>query len=102
MFANNGSLYLYSVLATNSDDSDDEHDDRVDPESLDVKHLKFAQGGHLTTLRGDVEEKLPQAVKLDRIRERTELLEACVRPEHVRRMCRRAGISMYPVNSHEC
>ena len=98
MFANNGSLYLSSVLAMNSDDSDDEHDDRVDPESLDVKHLKFAQGGHLTTLRGDVEEKLPQAVKLDRIRERTELLEACVRPEHVRRMCRRAGISMYQTN----
>ena len=42
MFANNGSLFLYSVLATNPDDSDDEHDDRVDPESLDVKHFVCA------------------------------------------------------------
>ena len=63
MFANNGSPYLYSALATNSNDSDDEHDDRVDPEPLHVKHLKFPQGWRLVTLRGDVEEKLPQAVK---------------------------------------
>ena len=41
------------------------------------------------------EEELPQATKVDRVRERTRLLDACVLPEQVRRMCRRAGVSMH-------
>ena len=75
--------------------SDHDHDDRVDPESLDNKHWKSAQGGFLTTLHGNVEEKLPQAIKLERLRERTKLLQSCVLPDTVRRMCRRAGVSMH-------
>ena len=76
-------------------DLDDDDDDRVDPESLDNKHWKSAQGGYLTTLHGEVEEKLSQARKLERLRARTKLLDETVLPEQVRRMCRRAGVSMY-------
>ena len=61
--------------------------------------MEFAQGEVLTTLHGDVEEHLPHAIKLERVRERTALLRACVLPEGVRRLCRRAGVSMYQVSA---
>ena len=51
--------------ATNADDDDD---NKVDPESLDKRHRKNASGGNLVTLHGDVEEELPQATELDRVR----------------------------------
>ena len=75
--------------------SDGDRWDRVDPESLDNEQWKSAQGGFLTTQRGYVEELLPQAIKLARVRERTEVLDACVLPYQVQRLCRRAGISAY-------
>lgn len=68
--------------------SDGDRWDRVDTESLDNEQWKSAQGGFLTTQHGDVEELLPQAIKLARVR------------EPVRRMCRRAGISMYQTNEN--
>ena len=81
--------------------ADDEDDYKVDPDSLDRRHRKNASGGNLTTLRGYVEEDLPDATKLERVRERTRLLDACVLPEQVRRMCRRAGVSMLQTTAPE-
>ena len=78
--------------------SDGDRWDRVDPESLDNEQWKSTQGGFLTTQHGYVEELLPQAIKLARVRERTEVLDACVVPELVRRLCRRAGVSMHQTN----
>ena len=66
--------------------SDGDRWDRVDPESLDNEQWKSAQGGFLTTQHGYVEESLPRAIKLARMRERTEVLDACVMPELVRRL----------------
>ena len=84
--------------------ADDEDNYGVDPDSLDRRYRKNAFGGNLTTLRGYAEEDLPDATKLERVRERTRLLDACVLPEQVRRMCRRAGVSMHqttaPENEH--
>ena len=78
--------------------SDGDRWDCVDPESLDNEQWKSAQGGFLTTLHGDVEDLLPQAIKLARVRERTKVLDTCVLPEQVRRLCRRAGISAHQTN----
>ena len=75
--------------------SDGDRWDRVDPESLDKEQWKSAQGGFLTTQHGYVEELLPEEIKLARMRERTEVLNACVLPYQVQRLCRRAGISAY-------
>ena len=86
------------VFPMQAHDSDADHHDRVDQESLDNAHWKSAQGGFLTTLHGDVEERLPQAIKFTRVRERTKLLDACVLPEQVRRLCRRAGVSRHQTN----
>ena len=44
--------------------SDCDQGGRVDPESLDENFLKFAQGEVLTTLHGDVDEHLPNAIEL--------------------------------------
>ena len=81
--------------------SDGDRWDRVDTESLDNEQWKSAQGGFLTTQHGDVEELLPQAIKLARVRERTKVLDACVLPEQVRRLCRRAGISAHQTNMRQ-
>ena len=81
--------------------SDGDRWDRVDPESLDNEQWKSAQGGFLTTQHGYVEELLPQAIKLARMRERTEVLNACVLPYQVQRLCRRAGISAYQKNTRQ-
>ena len=51
--------------------SDGDRWERVDPESLDNEQWKSAQGGFLTTQHGYVEELLPQAIKLARMREYT-------------------------------
>ena len=58
----------------------------------------LASQGHCE--HGYVEELLPQAIKLARVRERTEVLDACVIPEQVRRLCRRAGVSMHQTNDN--
>ena len=76
------------------------HNDRIDPESLDNNHWESAQGGFLTTFHGDLEDKLPQTIKLERMHTRTKSLDSCVLREPVRRMCRRAGISMYQTNEN--
>ena len=44
---------------------------------------------------------LPQAIKLARMRERTEVLNACVLPYQVQRLCRRAGISAHQKNTRQ-
>ena len=44
--------------------SDCDQGGRVDPESLDENFVKFAQGEVLTTLHGDVDEHLPNAIEL--------------------------------------
>ena len=67
--------------------SDGDRWDRVDPESLDNEQWKSAQGGFLTTQHGYVEELLPQAIKLARMRGRTEVLNACVLPYQVQKKC---------------
>ena len=81
--------------------SDGDRWDRVDPESLDNEQWKSAEGGFLTTQHGYVEELLPQAIKLARMRERTEVLNACVLPYQVQKLCRRAGISAYQRNMRQ-
>ena len=73
------------------------HNDRIDPESLDNNHWESAQGGFLTTFHGDVEDKLPQTIKLERMHTRTKLLDSCVSREPVRRMRRRLSIVRKPV-----
>ena len=73
----------------------DDAEDVASQEALDAQFWKAAQGGDLTTIEGEVEGKLPQARKVERVRERTRLLGEVLRPELVRRLCRRAGVSMY-------
>jgi len=91
--------------AARDDDDDDDDDDDGDSESLvlqetlDDQTVLKSEGGDLVTFKGEVESQLPQARKQERIVERSRLLGEVLRPESVRRLCRRAGVQMYATKS---
>ena len=64
-------------------------------ETLDDQTVLRSEGDDLMTFSGEIESKLPQTRKQERIVERSRLLADVLRPESVRRLCRRAGIQMY-------
>jgi histone H3/H4 len=72
---------------------------KTQAEILDDNHASFALGGEMVPLNSDSESKLSQTRRAERIRARSELLARVLRPEPVRRMVRRAGISSYATSS---
>ena len=69
-------------------------------DTLDDDHRRSAQGGHLRTFHGEVESDLSQARRRESIQARSEMLAQVLRPEPVRRMVRRAGITSYSTTAH--
>ena len=77
---------------------------KTQAELLDDNHANVALGGELVPLYSESESTLSQTRRAERIRARSELLARVLRPEPVRRMVRKAGITSYatssPANEH--
>ena len=82
-------------------DDDDDPESLVSQETLDDQIVLNSEGGELVTFEGEVESQLPQTRKQERIVERSRLLGEVLRPESVRRLCRRAGVQMYATKATE-
>ena len=68
-------------------------------ETLDDMHAEAALGAPLTPFHGESEASLSNARRTERIRERSEALAGVIRPEPVRRMTRKAGITSYATSA---
>ena len=72
---------------------------KTQAEILDDNHAIWALGTELLPLHGESESKLSHTRRAERIRARSELLRSVLKPESVRRMVRKAGISSYATSS---
>ena len=64
-----------------------------------LKQMIGDEGGYLTSSGGLVEERLEAAPRTEKRRARSDSLALAIRPEPVRRMTRRAGISSYATSA---
>ena len=86
-------------LAGEDVDDDDDDDYVVSQETLDDRFWRAVQGGELATLGGEVENSLPMARRMERVRARSRLQCDVLRPEQVRRILRRSGVLVYATTS---